>query len=36
MNLSELDLEETIQETLKTNDLLNKEFSLENHPKINA
>ncbi len=34
--IPELDLEETIQETLKTNDLLNKEFTLENHPKINA
>jgi outer membrane protein TolC len=32
----ESDLERTIQETLKTNDLLNKEFTLENHPKINA
>ena len=34
--IPELDLEGTIQETLKTNDLLNKEFTLENHPKINA
>lgn len=29
-------LENTIQETLKTNDLLNQDFKLENHPKINA
>ena len=29
-------LEFTIQETLKTNDLLNQDFSLSNHPKINA
>jgi outer membrane protein TolC len=29
-------LENTIQETLKTNDLLNRDFVLENHPKINA
>jgi outer membrane protein TolC len=29
-------LEETIQETLKTNDLLNRDFSINNHPKINA
>ena len=29
-------LELTIQETLKTNDLLNSEFSIVNHPKINA
>ena len=29
-------LELTIQETLKTNDLLNSEFSIANHPKINA
>jgi outer membrane protein TolC len=29
-------LEITIQETLKTNDLLNKDFSITNHPKINA
>jgi len=32
----ESDLEGTIQETLKTNDLLNSEFRLENHPKINS
>jgi outer membrane protein TolC len=32
----ELDLEGSIQETLQTNDLVNREFSLENHPKINA
>ncbi len=29
-------LEITIQETLKTNDLLNADFSINNHPKINA
>ncbi|MFH7000261.1 TolC family protein [Flavobacterium sp. FlaQc-57] len=29
-------LESTLQETLKTNDLLQKDFSLETHPKINA
>ena len=29
-------LEMTIQETLKTNDLLNTDFSINNHPKINA
>jgi outer membrane protein TolC len=29
-------LEFTIQETLKTNDLLNTDFSIANHPKINA
>lgn len=29
-------LELTIQETLKTNDLLNSEFSIVNHPKIDA
>ena len=29
-------LEITIQETLKTNDLLNTDFSITNHPKINA
>ena len=29
-------LESTLQETLKTNDLLQKDFSLEAHPKINA
>jgi outer membrane protein TolC len=29
-------LENTIQETLKTNDLLNTDFSINNHPKINA
>lgn len=32
----ESQLEITIQETLKTNDLLEKDFSLSNHPKINA
>ena len=29
-------LETTIQETLKTNDLLDTDFSIDNHPKINA
>ena len=29
-------LEKTIQETLKTNDLMNSNFSITNHPKINA
>jgi outer membrane protein TolC len=29
-------LENTLQETLKTNDLLQNDFSLETHPKINA
>ncbi|KFF19925.1 TolC family protein [Flavobacterium hydatis] len=29
-------LENTLQETLKTNDLLQNDFSLESHPKINA
>ena len=29
-------LENTIQETLRTNDLLNQDFSIINHPKINA
>ena len=29
-------LELTIQETLRTNDLLNQDFSITNHPKINA
>ncbi|UQD55089.1 TolC family protein [Flavobacterium sp. K5-23] len=32
----ESQLEFTIQETLKTNDLLDNEFSINNHPKINA
>jgi outer membrane protein TolC len=32
----ESQLEITIQETLKTNDLLNEEISISNHPKINA
>lgn len=32
----ETDLESTLQETLKTNDLLQRDFSLEAHPKINA
>ena len=34
--IPEQKLELTIQETLKTNDLLNQDFSIENHPKINA
>ncbi len=34
--IPEKKLELTIQETLKTNDLLNQDFSIENHPKINA
>lgn len=29
-------LESTLQETLKTNDLLQRDFSLETHPKLNA
>lgn len=32
----EINLEYTIQESLKTNDLLNADFSINNHPKINA
>jgi outer membrane protein TolC len=32
----ELQLEFTIQESLKTNDLLSSDFSITNHPKINA
>lgn len=34
--LPELKIEITIQETLKTNDLLADNFSIENHPKISA
>ncbi len=34
--IPELLLDNTIQETLRTNDLLNSDFSIENHPKINA
>jgi outer membrane protein TolC len=34
--IPETQLEFTIQETLKTNDLLNPDFSIANHPKINA
>ena len=34
--IPELQLNDTIQETLRTNDLLNGDFSIENHPKINA
>ncbi|WP_418264852.1 TolC family protein [Flavobacterium faecale] len=36
MLFPELQLENTIQETLKTNDLLAQDFTIENHPKINA
>lgn len=32
----EIQLEFTIQETLRTNDLLNTDFTITNHPKINA
>jgi hypothetical protein len=35
-SLPELKIEITIQETLKTNDLLADNFSIENHPKISA
>lgn len=34
--IPEIQLEFTIQESLKTNDLLNSDFSVTNHPKINA
>lgn len=34
--IPEKQLEYTIQESLKTNDLLNTDFSITNHPKINA
>lgn len=34
--IPEKNLENSIQATLKINDLLNNEFTLENHPKINA
>ncbi|MFE3870015.1 TolC family protein [Flavobacterium sp. ZS1P70] len=34
--IPEKQLEFTIQESLKTNDLLNADFSITNHPKINA
>jgi outer membrane protein TolC len=34
--IPETHLEFTIQESLKTNDLLNADFSITNHPKINA
>ena len=34
--IPETQLEFTIQETLKTNDLLSPDFSIANHPKINA
>lgn len=32
----EQQIENTIQETLKTNDLLTQDFTIDNHPKINA
>ncbi|TDE06314.1 TolC family protein [Flavobacterium hiemivividum] len=34
--IPEIQLELTIQETLKTNDLVNQNFDITNHPKINA
>jgi outer membrane protein TolC len=34
--IPEIQLEFTIQETLKTNDLVNQDFDILNHPKINA
>ena len=34
--IPEIQLEFTIQESLRTNDLLNQDFSITNHPKINA
>ena len=34
--IPETDTDKSIQETLKTNDLVNTDFSLDNHPKINA
>ena len=34
--IPEIQLEFTIQETLKTNDLMNNDFSIDTHPKINA
>jgi outer membrane protein TolC len=34
--IPETQLEFTIQETLRTNDLLNQDFDIANHPKINA
>jgi outer membrane protein TolC len=34
--IPEKNLDKTIQETLKTNDLLNTEFNITNHPKIEA
>ncbi|MFV8335989.1 TolC family protein [Flavobacterium sp. RSP29] len=34
--IPETQLEFTIQESLKTNDLLNTDFSITNHPKVNA
>jgi len=34
--IPEKDLEKIVQETLKTNDLVNKDFTLEKHPKLNA
>lgn len=34
--IPEINLEKTIQETLRTNDLVSQDFSIVNHPKINA
>jgi outer membrane protein TolC len=34
--IPEVNLEKTIQETLRTNDLVSQDFSIVNHPKINA
>ena len=34
--IPEINLQNTIQETLRTNDLLNQDFTILNHPKINA
>ncbi len=34
--IPEIQLEFTIQESLRTNDLVNQDFSITNHPKINA
>jgi hypothetical protein len=36
MTIPEILLEFTIQETLRTNDLLNTDFTITNHPKFNA
>lgn len=34
--IPEINLQNTIQETLRTNDLLSRDFAITNHPKINA